>query len=810
MSHESRRIRGKKGGFSRVSSRDSASAGQTKESDSVVEMDETEASAKINQYISGTWVGKPMETYHIARQKGFTWACEKVGPAKGPSKHYTIIYTPGEEHIRWGKSSRYYVTISELAANPKELHWYDDTGDCVKPQFRWHRSSDWCLLTESHIAGSVEESSLPDADTEGQLSTRDCSSIASASSGVRREPLSSLDDSASTSSEARKGSSEASAQRIDSAECFTDDLETPSHSEAGCVAASRDVSCMEHGNHGVRGEQLELIQDLVRDGTLTLKRAMRLLREISVAPSALARVNAIEKAVLEPATDEDLEDDAIDTSIPDSASTTDQPAPVACTFLQIVQADAEEHPYETLEHASDQTSAKAKAKSTSKQAESKDVESESSAQGARGRISTANSEDSEELLVPLNMPQHGLLEYQILTVFSATDNRGNQLVSASQDVAQALLNLGLPAFHVVLYGSLSLPRVLGHSLAGSMGDLRKSYATNISDVDIAIYAPDTSMYHNEARQNAPALSSLFLQGALQRGWRHVSNRAVPRLSVTQWNLINQYGLHLDLTCISCPVRFAQFKERQAGFHKVFYDARSTLQDHFALLGILAFDAYIYLLKAFAVYVQQISSDSNDPYAAIYRSNPLTSFQSVCIGLFVLKKNMHQHSWDQPPTALGLFHKFLIFVKGFFAEKQLKNDEYHFRRSALDLCRQCSALRRSSHQGWRAELYFGDVERVLQTERPDWHNVLHNADGEAICKKAKQALAAWYRDGRPQTLCHQLVWGCLGQDLIPLMKPSMMAAAAAPTQSSAATESSPADVPQTLGKNDDNVIPAEVK
>merc|ERR1719507_2128645 len=97
---------------------------------------------------------------------------------------------------------------------------------------------------------------------------------------------------------------------------------------------------------------------------------------------------------------------------------------------------------------------------------------------------------------------------------------------------------------------------------------------------------------------------------------------MPRLAVAQSTLVSQVGVHLDLACISDANQFERFQGRQAAFEAVFSSARRHMHTKYGVSGGLAFDAYIYLLKAFAAFASRTSC---------------SSFQAVCLGLFVLKR-----------------------------------------------------------------------------------------------------------------------------------------------------------------------------
>merc|ERR1712129_288402 len=169
---------------------------------------------------------------------------------------------------------------------------------------------------------------------------------------------------------------------------------------------------------------------------------------------------------------------------------------------------------------------------------------------------------------------------------------------------------------------------------------------------------------------------------------------------------------------------------------------------------LAFDGYIYLLKAFAAFASRTSC---------------SSFQAVCLGLFVLRRL--ESNWrclPIVPTALLLFEKFLRFCCAFFSDgarcKAPGDRQLHgHRMCAIDLSGEGRLLRRISMQS-STELYFAEVERSLCASSSDWSNVLHNFDPESIKDKAEIALKSWYSEPSLWK-----VWGSICQDLCPVMQ-----------------------------------------
>eukprot|EP00408_Alexandrium_pacificum_P019281 CAMPEP_0171183782 /NCGR_PEP_ID=MMETSP0790-20130122/15454_1 /TAXON_ID=2925 /ORGANISM="Alexandrium catenella, Strain OF101" /LENGTH=336 /DNA_ID=CAMNT_0011648765 /DNA_START=57 /DNA_END=1064 /DNA_ORIENTATION=- len=327
-------------------------------------------------------------------------------------------------------------------------------------------------------------------------------------------------------------------------------------------------------------------------------------------------------------------------------------------------------------------------------------------------------------MTPSNRYMQGILDYQIIAAFTATVNRHEQLATAAWQVIEELLHTGLPRQHLVLYGSLSLARSpcwFENDGRGSPG-VATSYATNISDVDIAVLL----------QEGATAASVINpLQVGAPPEWRQLQSRLVPRFAVAQWTLVSKAGVHLDLTCISDAVHFEQFKERQMAFRKVFWQMRHLMQVKYGVQGVMAFDAYIYLLKGFAAFVSR---------------SALTSFQATCLGLFVLQQGeTNKQSSTTAPTALFFFGRFLAWCRTFFtdtARRKPSRFAQSYRVNAIDLSGEGRLIDRLSPRS-NAELYFVDVELHLGAESSEWLNVLHSSDPKMIAAKARSAYDCWF-------------------------------------------------------------------
>merc|ERR1719330_412995 len=134
-------------------------------------------------------------------------------------------------------------------------------------------------------------------------------------------------------------------------------------------------------------------------------------------------------------------------------------------------------------------------------------------------------------------------------------------------------------------------------------------------------------------------------------WRQVACTMVPRFSVTQWTLLSARGVQLDLSCFSDAERFQQFRMRQQAFREIFWQTRKQLMAKYGEPGAHTFDAYIYLLKAFA---------------AVTLRSALTSFQATCLGIFALQRPWREsYPLSDMPSSLCLMKKFLLVCKDFF-------------------------------------------------------------------------------------------------------------------------------------------------
>jgi len=350
-----------------------------------------------------------------------------------------------------------------------------------------------------------------------------------------------------------------------------------------------------------------------------------------------------------------------------------------------------------------------------------------------------------------------VLDHDILAAFTASVDRNEQLSAAAHRVTETLLRLGLPQQYLVLYGSLSLARLpcwFETSDTRGLQNVPTSYATNLSDVDIAVLLQE--------RISASTVVESFLNGGAS-DWRQVQARLVPRFAVAQWTLVSQMGIHLDLTCISDAAHFQRFKERQVAFRQVFWQMRQHMQLKYGVLGGVSFDAYIYLLKAFAAFVSR---------------SAFTSFQATCLGLFVMQRTvLNKQQLQLPPTAIFLFERFLRFCRVFFSAEggprrkagRQQAAQGH-RVCAIDLSGEGRLMHRYNPRSC-AELYFADVELHFRAPASEWLNVLHSSDPKVICSKARMALDRWFGESNATKVCATKVWANIRQDLVPSMRPA---------------------------------------
>jgi len=310
-------------------------------------------------------------------------------------------------------------------------------------------------------------------------------------------------------------------------------------------------------------------------------------------------------------------------------------------------------------------------------------------------------------------------QQRIVDTLAASPEVASQLRTASRLVRDALALQGIPDEHVVMYGSLALSRGLSAPAADAPSESPAAYITNRSDVDFAILLP-------EGTEAMSLVSKILKHGEQSAGWRHEQATVVPRFAVSQWTLVSEKGVRLDITCFTNVAAFGRFSERQAAFRDVFLRLRESMQATFGAVGGPAFDGYIYMLKAFA------AVDSG--------SGAVTSFQAICLGLFVLQHERRM----LVPSAHWLFNKFLSFCCCFFGRKGPgRRGRAWCSCQAIDMSGQGRFMSRISHRP-QAELYFVAAEERCGAPLAEWLNVLHNVDAPALCGAARASLREWFQ------------------------------------------------------------------
>jgi len=336
-----------------------------------------------------------------------------------------------------------------------------------------------------------------------------------------------------------------------------------------------------------------------------------------------------------------------------------------------------------------------------------------------------------------------ILDHNILAALAVSLERLKALKAAVHEATDLLCKIGVRSQQLGVYGSISIVRAPSWTEVDDVHGTHdmKCYATNLSDVDIAVLVADSMSAQG------------IVGGFRDKGWCELHCKSMPRLAVAQSTLVSRVGVHLDLACNSDANQFHRFRGRQAAFEAVFSSARRHMHTKYGLSGGLAFDGYIYLLKAFAAFASRTSC---------------SSFQAVCLGLFVLRRlESSERRLLSVPTALLLFEKFLRFCCAFFSDRarcKASGARFHgHQMCAIDLSGEGRLLHRISMRS-STELYFAEAERSLCASSSDWSNVLHSFDPAAIRDKAEIALNSWYSEPSLWK-----VWGNICQDLGPVMQ-----------------------------------------
>lgn len=369
-----------------------------------------------------------------------------------------------------------------------------------------------------------------------------------------------------------------------------------------------------------------------------------------------------------------------------------------------------------------------------------------------------------------------LADADIVRALGASAQVERRLSEAADYAADVAIGMGIPFRHMVIYGSLSIARgnqagaksgqgqaPAPHYQASPSGQGPSCFVTNHSDIDFAILLEDDS-----SGSRAASSVDAFCRACKEMEWRKASATVVPRFAVSQWTLVSSSGVHLDLTIFNSAKHFRQFKERQRAFREIFWQTRQQMVTVFGPQAKVTFDAYVYLLKAFAAFL----SRDGEPH----EKKPLTSFQATCLGLFVLQRTLlHKSCPDgQPaklPSALSLFKRFIFFCEGFFADGERAPKAKD--RTCLPWHRQCAlgfadcarVLARVSPHAL-CELYFVAAEVRCDTPTWGWMNVLHSVDPKAVHAGAKTAVDRWFGGGGKGS---RTVWNKLSSDVLPVMK-----------------------------------------
>lgn len=319
---------------------------------------------------------------------------------------------------------------------------------------------------------------------------------------------------------------------------------------------------------------------------------------------------------------------------------------------------------------------------------------------------------------------HSVSDRRVVEVLAAPEQTHRRLLRTAKLVPELLLDPSEPSLanSAELYGSLALDMNEPGSKQNWKQDWASYYVNAQSDVDFVV----------DVRQGVSPVA--VAQRLLKKGWQTVAQVQVHKFASTQFTMLGKFSededgsgedkeVYLDLTCIEHPVQFKRFKKRQEAFRKVFLDVRSRIEAHYGPPGVLAFDAYIHLLKAFGTKVP---------------SNALTGFQATCIGLFTLQIG-HFRLKHTLSIALSFFEGFLRFCFQFYMDSQSHDPLggillFGYRHLAIDLSSGRLLPRQST--SWRSELYFMGVEaRELNTPPSDWMNVTHSLDPACVSAEA---------------------------------------------------------------------------
>eukprot|EP00927_Polykrikos_kofoidii_P033212 TRINITY_DN28103_c0_g1_i1.p1 TRINITY_DN28103_c0_g1~~TRINITY_DN28103_c0_g1_i1.p1 ORF type:complete len:601 (+),score=75.60 TRINITY_DN28103_c0_g1_i1:245-2047(+) len=335
-------------------------------------------------------------------------------------------------------------------------------------------------------------------------------------------------------------------------------------------------------------------------------------------------------------------------------------------------------------------------------------------------IPPANFSTQQACFLGIPSPSNSFSDRRIVQVLAASEEMYRRLQRTAGYVSDILLDCSEStlATSVELYGSLSMVETLqAHTARELEQDWANYYVNGRSDIDFVV-------------EMAPGVAPCTVaQRLLKKGpWKLFGQVLVHKFASTQYTLLGSLGedrdngngegkpseVYLDITCIEQPLHFDRFKKRQEAFRHAFLEVRSRMKAHYASQGVLAFDAYIHLLKAFAAKVP---------------GSALTVFQATCIGLFTLQIG-HFKLKSIQSIALSLFEGFLRFCVMFYAETQRSG----YRHCAIDLSNGGRWLPRQS-ACWRSEVYFMSTEVSMGTRPNDRMNVAHSLDPARVASEA---------------------------------------------------------------------------
>jgi len=330
---------------------------------------------------------------------------------------------------------------------------------------------------------------------------------------------------------------------------------------------------------------------------------------------------------------------------------------------------------------------------------------------------------------------NSVLDRRVIEVLAAPAKTHARLLRTAQKVPELLMDPKNEKLcnSAELYGSMALDMNEPAARKGWKQDWASYYVNGQSDVDIVVDM------RKDASPNSVA-EILLKHGA----WRLVGQVQVHKFASTQFTLLGSFAedsedagkeeetnMVLDLTCIENTTQFKRFKKRQEAFRSVFVHTKARIEATYGPQGVLAFDAYIHLLKAFAAKVH---------------GNALTGYQATCIGLFTLQI-CHFRLKPTLSIALAFFEGFLSFCSQFYGDQPDMQSMHmgmafaqsvSYRHMAIDLSNGRLKPRRSS--SWRSELYFNHTEaNELKTRPEDWMNVTHSLDPARVSSEASLLL-----------------------------------------------------------------------